>query len=205
MSVYRNGVVVLAGVELKYYGITLKKQLTVWQHLFKPSPFFGLSPALWLFSFHHDLSDLYRICTRFRFCDQGQSTGEVTKDLEGNLVVKGDFETQARQVFTHLKNILEEAEGRIQNIVKMTAFLTHFDYIETYRKFRDEFMQEPFSPNSAVFKHCDGKRNKIRWLKVHITTPGVLSDQWFDLELGGFETPKDSTIVHECWHHWQVK
>jgi hypothetical protein len=51
----------------------------------------------------------------------------------------------------------------------MTAFLTHFDYIETYRKFRDEFMQEPFSPNSAVFKHCDGKRNKIRWLKVHIT------------------------------------
>jgi len=29
MSVYRNGVVVLAGVELKYYGITLKKQLTV--------------------------------------------------------------------------------------------------------------------------------------------------------------------------------
>ena len=29
MSVYRNGVVVLAGVDLKRYGITLKKQLTV--------------------------------------------------------------------------------------------------------------------------------------------------------------------------------
>ena len=114
---------VQAGVDLKHYGITLKKQLTVWQRFFKPSPFFGLSPVVWLFSFLHDFSDLYRICTRFRFCDQVKSTGQVTKDLEGNLVVKGDLETQARQVFTNLKNILEEAEGRIQNIVKMTTFL----------------------------------------------------------------------------------
>jgi enamine deaminase RidA (YjgF/YER057c/UK114 family) len=76
--------------------------------------------------------------------------GQVAKDLEGNLVGKGDFETQARQVFTNLKNILEEAEGRIQNIVKMTTFLTHFDYIETYRKVRDEFIQEPFPPNTLL-------------------------------------------------------
>ena len=76
--------------------------------------------------------------------------GQVAKDLEGNLVGKGDFETQARQVFTNLKNILEEADGRIQNIVKMTTFLTHFDYIETYRKVRDEFIQEPFPPNTLL-------------------------------------------------------
>ena len=76
--------------------------------------------------------------------------GQVAKDLEGNLVGKGDFKTQARQVFTNLKNILEEAEGGIQNIVKMTTFLTHFDYIETYRKVRDEFIQEPFPPNTLL-------------------------------------------------------
>ena len=76
--------------------------------------------------------------------------GQVAKDLEGNLVGKGDFETQARQVFTNLKNILEEAEGRIQNIVKMTTFLTHFDYIEIYRKVRDEFIQEPYPPNTLL-------------------------------------------------------
>ena len=76
--------------------------------------------------------------------------GQVAKDLEGNIVGKGDFETQARQVFTNLKNILEETEGGIQNIVKMTTFLTHFDYIETYRKVRDEFIQEPFPPNTLL-------------------------------------------------------
>ena len=76
--------------------------------------------------------------------------GQVARDLEGNLVGKGDFETQARQVFTNLKNILEEAKGGIQNIVKMTTFLTHFDYIETYREVRDEFIQEPFPPNTLL-------------------------------------------------------
>ena len=76
--------------------------------------------------------------------------GQVAKDLEGNLVGKGDFETQARQVFSNLNNILEETEGGIQNIVKMTTFLTHFDYIETYRKVRDEFIQEPFPPNTLL-------------------------------------------------------
>ena len=76
--------------------------------------------------------------------------GQVAKDLEDNLVGKGDFETQARQVFTNLKNILEEAEGGIQNIAKMTTFLTHFDYIEAYRKVRDEFIQKPYPPNTLL-------------------------------------------------------
>ena len=76
--------------------------------------------------------------------------GQVAKDLQGNLVGKGDFEIQVRQVFTNLKNILEETGGRMQNVVKMTTFLTHFDYIETYRKIRDEFIQEPFPPNTLL-------------------------------------------------------
>jgi len=76
--------------------------------------------------------------------------GQVAKDVEGNLVGKGDFETQARQVFTNLKSILDEAGGRIENIVKMTTFLTHFDYIETYRNVRDEFIQEPYPPNTLL-------------------------------------------------------
>ena len=76
--------------------------------------------------------------------------GQVAKDVEGNLVGKGDFGTQARQVFTNLKSILDEAGGKIQHIVKMTTFLTHFDYIETYRNVRDEFVQEPYPPNTLL-------------------------------------------------------
>ena len=72
--------------------------------------------------------------------------GQVAKDIEGRLVGKGDFETQVRQVLTSLKNILNEAGGNMENIVKMTTFLTHYNYIETYRSVRDEFFRSPTQP-----------------------------------------------------------
>jgi len=77
--------------------------------------------------------------------------GQVAKDKEGNLVGKGDVEAQVRQVYTNLKNILDEAGGNMQNIVKMTTFLTHYNYIETFRSVRDAFFQEPCPPNTLLF------------------------------------------------------
>ncbi len=76
--------------------------------------------------------------------------GQVAKDLQGNLVGRGDFEAQVRQVFTNLKNILEETGGNLNNIVKLTTFLTHFNYRETYRKVRKEFLQEPYPANTQL-------------------------------------------------------
>ena len=76
--------------------------------------------------------------------------GQIAKDKDGHLVGKGDFETQVRQVHTNLKNILEEAGGNMQNIVKLTTLLTHYDYVETYRSVREEFFQEPFPPNTLL-------------------------------------------------------
>ena len=77
--------------------------------------------------------------------------GQVAKDIAGQLVGKGDFETQVRQVFTNLKNILDEVGGSVHNIAKMTTFLTHYNYIETYRSVRDEFFQEPYPANTLLF------------------------------------------------------
>ncbi len=76
--------------------------------------------------------------------------GQVAKDLQGHLVGRGDFETQARQVFTNLKNILEETGGNLNNIAKLTTFLTHPSYREAYRKVRQEFLQEPLPANTLL-------------------------------------------------------
>jgi len=76
--------------------------------------------------------------------------GQVAQDVEGQLVGKGDFETQVRQVYTNLTNILEESGGNLQNIVKMTTFLTHYNYIETYRSVRNEYFPEPCPPNTLL-------------------------------------------------------
>jgi reactive intermediate/imine deaminase len=76
--------------------------------------------------------------------------GQVAQDIDGNLVGKGDFESQVRQVYENLKNIMEEAGGSLNNIVKMTTFLTHYNYIETYRSVRNEYFAEPCPPNTLL-------------------------------------------------------
>ena len=76
--------------------------------------------------------------------------GQIAQDVDGNLVGKGDFETQVRQVCENLKNIMEEAGGTLQNIVKKTTFLTHYSYIETYRRVRSEYFPEPCPPNTLL-------------------------------------------------------
>ena len=76
--------------------------------------------------------------------------GQISQDVDGNLVGKGDLEAQVRQVFENLKNIVEEAGGTLQNIVKKATFLTHHSYIETYRKVRSEYFPEPCPPNTLL-------------------------------------------------------
>ena len=76
--------------------------------------------------------------------------GQVAQDVNGNIVGKGHFETQVRQVHENLKNIVEEAGGTLQNIVKKTTYLTHYSYIETYRSVRNEYFPEPCPPNTLL-------------------------------------------------------
>ena len=77
-------------------------------------------------------------------------SGQVAQDVNGNLVGRGDIETQARQVFLNLRLILEEAGGSLRNIVKVTSFVTHYSAVEILRRVRSEFLQEPFPASSLV-------------------------------------------------------
>jgi 2-iminobutanoate/2-iminopropanoate deaminase len=76
--------------------------------------------------------------------------GQVAKDVQGRLVGKGDFEAQALQVYTNLRNILEEAGGGLRNIVKTTTILTHYGNIESYRKIRNEFFGDIMPPSTLL-------------------------------------------------------
>jgi len=76
--------------------------------------------------------------------------GQVARDVQGRLVGKGDFDAQARQVFTNLKNILQEAGGGLKNIVKSTTILTHYGNFESYKRIRNEFFGEIMPPNTLM-------------------------------------------------------
>ena len=76
--------------------------------------------------------------------------GQVARDVQGNLVGKGDFGAQVRQVYTNLKNILNEAGGDLTNIVKMTTYLTHYANIEIRRRIHAEFFGDVMPPSTLL-------------------------------------------------------
>jgi enamine deaminase RidA (YjgF/YER057c/UK114 family) len=76
--------------------------------------------------------------------------GQVARDVQGNLVGKGDFEAQTRQVYANLKNILREAGGDFKNLVKTTTILTRSSDVETYRKVRQEVFGDVTPPNTLM-------------------------------------------------------
>jgi len=76
--------------------------------------------------------------------------GQVARDIQGKLIGKGDFEAQARQVYTNLKNILQETGGGLKNIVKTTTILTYYGNVESYRKVRSEFFGDLMPPSTLL-------------------------------------------------------
>jgi 2-iminobutanoate/2-iminopropanoate deaminase len=76
--------------------------------------------------------------------------GQVARDTMGDLVGIGDFHAQARQVYTNLRNILQEAGGDLRNIVKMTTILTRSGDVEPLRTIRSEFFGDVKPPNTLM-------------------------------------------------------
>lgn len=77
--------------------------------------------------------------------------GQIALDGNGKLVGKGDIESQTQQVYTNLAAILEELGGNLNDVVKMTTFLTDRKHLEAFRRVRDCFFTDPFPPNTLLF------------------------------------------------------
>ncbi len=57
---------------------------------------------------------------RIVFC-----AGQVAGDKDGNLVGEGDFEAQADQVMSNLKDVLAEAGASLADVVKVTIYIVN--------------------------------------------------------------------------------
>ena len=54
--------------------------------------------------------------------------GQVAQDADGNLVGAGDIDAQVAQVWQNLKAVLAYAGGSVEDIVKITSFVTDLAY-----------------------------------------------------------------------------
>jgi reactive intermediate/imine deaminase len=65
-------------------------------------------------------------------------------------VVDGDFEARARQVFENLEAVTKAAGGGLNDIVKLTIFLTDLGNFATVNSVMESFFEQPFPARAAV-------------------------------------------------------
>src|SRR5438552_410680 len=69
--------------------------------------------------------------------------GQLPYDKDGNLVGPADIHVQARRVLHNIKRVVETGGGTMDDVVKITVFVTDVRYREAYAEVRAEF----FGPN----------------------------------------------------------
>ena len=69
--------------------------------------------------------------------------GQLPYDKDGNLVGVGDIRAQTRRVFENIRKVVEAGGGTMNDVVKITVFVTDVRSREPYAEVRSEF----FGPN----------------------------------------------------------
>jgi reactive intermediate/imine deaminase len=64
--------------------------------------------------------------------------------------VDGDFEARTRQVFENLKAVAQAAGGDLDQVVKLTIFLTDLANFATVNSVMENFFDQPFPARAAV-------------------------------------------------------
>ena len=77
-------------------------------------------------------------------------SGQIPLDPQTMEVVEGGIEAQARQVFTNLNAVCEEAAGSLGDIVKLNLYLTDLDDFARVNALMEEFFTAPFPARAAV-------------------------------------------------------
>jgi reactive intermediate/imine deaminase len=77
-------------------------------------------------------------------------SGQIPLRPDDMTVVDGDFETRARQVFKNLSAVAQAAGGDLNDIVKLTIFLTDLDNFATVNSVMEDFFAQPYPARAAV-------------------------------------------------------
>lgn len=77
-------------------------------------------------------------------------SGQIPLDPQTMELVEGDIAAQARQVFTNLGAVCEEASGSLQDIVKLNLYLTDLGDFAIVNQVMEEFFQAPYPARAAV-------------------------------------------------------
>ena len=92
----------------------------------------------------------FRISQAVQVGDTIYVSGQGPLDAEGQLVGAGDMATQARQVFANISAVLAEADATMDDVVKITSFITDTSRYAEYAAARAEAFPHHIPASSTV-------------------------------------------------------
>jgi reactive intermediate/imine deaminase len=88
-------------------------------------------------------------------------SGQVPLDAAGELVGKGDFATQVRQVFENLAAALHAADASWDDVVKLNYFVRDVGQVPALRAIRDEYVNTERPPASTLVEVSSLFRDEV--------------------------------------------
>ena len=77
-------------------------------------------------------------------------SGQIPLDPVTMEMVEGDFESRTRRVFDNLKAIVQEAGGELDQIVKLTIYLTDLSNFSTVNNVMMDYFRAPYPARAAL-------------------------------------------------------
>lgn len=77
-------------------------------------------------------------------------SGQIPLDSQTMKLVSNDFRAQAIQVMEHIKTLTQAAGGDLNDIVKLTIYLTDLKHFSVLAEVLTEFLQEPYPARSTI-------------------------------------------------------
>jgi len=77
-------------------------------------------------------------------------SGQIPLDPATMAFVDGDFEARTRQVFDNLRAVAGAAGGNLNQVVKLTIFLTDLGNFATVNSVMEDYFDQPYPARAAV-------------------------------------------------------
>ncbi len=91
-----------------------------------------------------------RIAPGWKIGDVLILSGQVAVDSNMDVVGAGDFDAQAAKVFENMRTILEANGSELDNIVKVTIYLTDIAYLPKIVELRGKYFTPPYPASTMI-------------------------------------------------------
>lgn len=77
-------------------------------------------------------------------------SGQVARNAAGETIGRGDIRAQTRQALENIKAVLESAGATMDDIVKVTVFVTDVSHLAAIHEVRAEYFQRDYPASTLV-------------------------------------------------------